>query len=69
MGVVVALAVLFSHGSDNIRLQVLTVASGLVSGALGAFAAHSNTNQITGSNPVVNQTPVLPQTPSTEEDK
>lgn len=41
-GLILALAVLFAPGTDNIRLAVLAIASSLVSGALGAFAAHNS---------------------------
>jgi hypothetical protein len=69
MGVVLALAVLFASGPDNIKLAVLAVASALVTGALGAFAGHSGSSQtISGDNPVVNQPAVLPQESSSSAD-
>lgn len=40
MGTGMAVAVLYHPTPENIGLAVLTVASNLVSGALGAFAGH-----------------------------
>lgn len=60
MGLVLAMAVLFAPGQDNIKLAVLAVASALVTGALGAFAGHgaaSSDTKVTGQNAVVNQAP------------
>jgi hypothetical protein len=69
LGVIVALCVLYSTAPENIKLQVLAVASSLVAGALGAFAGHASSSadtKITGPNPTINQTPVLPPAPTTE---
>lgn len=41
MGTGLTVAVLYHPTPENIGLAVLTVASNLVSGALGAFAGHS----------------------------
>jgi hypothetical protein len=59
-GVVIVICVLFVPTPLVIATAVLTIASNLVSGALGAFAGHASATsdtKVTGSNPVVNQIP------------
>jgi len=58
LGVIIALCCLFYPGSDStVKLQILTIASSLVSGALGAFAgAASAKADVKADNATINQT-------------
>ncbi len=58
LGVGLTVAALWHPDPVGISMAVLTIASNLVSGALGAFAGHASAksdNKITGDHPIVNQ--------------
>jgi hypothetical protein len=49
LGTALAVAVLFKSSPENIALAILGIGSNLVSGALGAFAGHSQATSTMGN--------------------